>query len=135
MKFLQRVPAWVYLTLFALAFTVDSLFAFNTATAADFYVSSGVPGVDAGTGAAVAIPPGEQISVYCASFDQVRYRLCQSSSCTATSTDSPLTPDKHNDICVPSGYTTLGLYKSYDGGNPTCDVYKVYPAMKGFCAR
>jgi hypothetical protein len=122
-----------------LAATAGIVLSFATrsspAEAADFLYSCPQPGADAGTTANLAINPGEQLMIRCPGYSGVTYRECQTSSCTATSTDSVLDADKSIDVCTPSQYTTLSLYKLYDGGNPLCCVYKVYPSMKGVCAK
>lgn len=109
---------------------------FSTAEAADFLYACPVVGADAGTNITQAINPGEQFMVRCEAFNGVRYRVCQSATCTATSTDSLFDgPDVSVDTCNPSGYVALGLYKLYDGGNPTCCIYKVMPSMPGVCSK
>ncbi|MBK7865208.1 MAG: hypothetical protein IPJ65_42745 [Archangiaceae bacterium] len=99
--------------------------------AADLFRVSLVPGADGGSTAQVigAWLPGNQFMVSCPN-NSVTYRLCPAADaggCTATSTDAPVQGDKQVDLCAPSGYSSLSLYKQFDGGNPSCSVFLVTP--------
>lgn len=102
------------------------------AQAADLWRATLVPGADAGTGAKEigGWLPGNQFMVSCSSYSGVTYRLCpavDAGPCAAFSTDAPIETGKQVDLCAPSGYTALALYKLYDGGNPSCGVFLVTP--------
>jgi hypothetical protein len=106
----------------------------RSARAADLIMTTMVPGADAGSLAFTSGSwlPGNQFMVSCPTYSGVTYRLCPAADagiaqCVATSTDAPIQADKQIDLCAPNGYTGLSLYKMYDGGNPTCSIFKVTP--------
>jgi hypothetical protein len=98
------------------------------AEAADFYKFSLVPGADAGTTASsTALIGGNQYMLRCSSY-AVTYKLCeQSATCTATGNDSPIDADQSIDICGLTNFTGVSVFRTYDGGVPTCRVYNVNP--------
>lgn len=111
---------------------VGAVLALNSAQAADLWRATLQPGLDAGTGAALTGSwlPGNQFMLSCATYSGVRYRLCPAADaglCSALATDAPVESDKQIDLCAPSGYTALAVYKLYDGGNPACQVFQVTP--------
>lgn len=117
--------------LFALV-VLGAFLALDEAKAADLFRATLVPGADAGTGASLTGSwlPGNQFMVSCPTYSGVTYRLCpiaDAGSCAATATDAPIQADKQIDLCAPTGYTALALFKGYDGGNPTCSVFMVTP--------
>ena len=119
--------ALAVVALFALCVTLSL-----EAEAADLYQATLVPGFDAGTGAKLISGnlPGNQFMVSCSTYSGVTYRLCKTQDagpCAALATDAPIEANKQVDLCAPSGYTALALYKFYDGGNPECGVYIVTP--------
>lgn len=103
----------------------------SRAHAADLWKATMVPGADAGTTARIGATwmPGNQVMVSCPN-NQVTYRMCPAADaggCTAQSYDAPIAANSQVDLCFPTGYTALSLYKQYDGGNPSCGVYLVTP--------
>lgn len=127
-------------TLLAVAVLIaGALWLAQPAHAADYWLAKDTVGADAGTLSVLTVPGGEQVMLRCDNNNHVRYRICaQDAGCSATTTDAVIDTDKNIDICVPGGNppkTKLGLYKLYDGGNPTCNVYKVFPITPGLCPK
>jgi hypothetical protein len=101
-------------------------------SAADLYRATLVPGADAGTGAALTGTwlPGNQFMLSCNGYSGVTYRLCPAADaglCSAFAVDAPVEANKQVDLCAPTAYTSLAVFKTYDGGNPSCNVYSVTP--------
>lgn len=112
----------------ALALAVVSLA--PKAEAADIWQATLVPGADAGSKAAITSQtwlPGNQFMVSCTGYGGVTYRVCKTSTCAAVTTDAPVETGKQIDLCAPTAYTALSLFKTYDGGNPSCNVFLVQP--------
>lgn len=63
----------------------------------------------------------------------VTYKLCETtaSSCSATANDSVIDADQSVDICGLSGYSQLSVFRTYDGGVPSCRLYAVNPSSPG----
>lgn len=115
----------IALTCFALAFLGALLF--HEAQAADFYKETLAPGADAGTLANATTDVGSQAMLRCDNFE-VKYRLCEPNrTCAATANDSQIDANQSIDICGVGGFTKLSLFRTYDGGVPSCRLFVVNP--------
>lgn len=117
------------LTLLALA-AIASILRSHDARADDTYANITLkPGADAGTLATTLAFPvgGNQAMIRCDTF-AVRLRLCDSTTtCTATSNDTPIEADKSIDLCPRPSQRSLSVFRTYDGGVPDCRLYVVNP--------
>lgn len=98
------------------------------AHAADFYTATLAPGADAGSLALVSITGGNQYMVRCSNYS-VTYKLCMTGlTCSATANDSPIDADQSIDVCGVTGWTQISVFRTYDGGVPSCRLYSVNPS-------
>lgn len=129
------------LVIVALLGLVIAAMARNRAHASDTLYACGVLGADAGSTMVISSVYANSQFMVSASVSGITtptlvgmtYRACVpygtdgGPPCTATSTDAPVPAGAQVDLCEPTGYTQLGFYKAYDGGNPTVCVYRVNP--------
>lgn len=99
------------------------------ARADDTFILTFAPGADAGSLANTSSYPknGEQLMLRCASHP-VTVKFCDYAvTCSATANDTVVDADKSIDLCPRTQSKQMSLFRTYDGGVPSCRLYAVNP--------